>query len=171
MPNGVEHRRAEGRHPLGWPTRGLLLLAAAGLAGLLGLARCLVPDPRGYGTHVQLGLQPCTFATLTGRPCPTCGMTTAFAWFMRARLDRSWQANPAGCLFALLAIPMMVWLVASAARDKPVGFQSVSGPVMGLLWVGLVLCLASWLVRLLVSPAVLARPGPRPGVVARAIGP
>jgi hypothetical protein len=98
-------------------------------------------------------------------------MTTAFAWFMRARLDRSWQANPAGCLFALLAVPLMVWLVASAVRDEPLGFRSVSGPVMGLLLVGLVLCLACWLVRLIVSPAVLARPGPRPGVVAGALGP
>ena len=98
-------------------------------------------------------------------------MTTAFAWFTRGRLDRSWQANPAGCLFALLSIPMMVWLVAVAVRDRPVGFRSVSGPLMGLLVAGLVFCLASWLVRLLVSPAVLARPGPRPGVVAGASGP
>jgi hypothetical protein len=91
------------RQRLGWPTRGLLLVAAAGLAGLLGLAKTLVPDPRGFGTHVQLGLRPCAFATMTGRPCPTCGMTTAFAWFVRGRMDRSWQIP--GCLFALLSIP------------------------------------------------------------------
>ena len=135
------------------------------------MARTLEPDPRGFGTHEQLGLRPCAFATLTGRPCPTCGMTTAFAWFMRGRLDRSWRANPAGCLFALLAIPLMVWLVASAVRDEPLGFRSVSGPVTGLVLAGLVLCLASWLVQLIVAPAAPARPGPRPGVVAGAIGP
>jgi hypothetical protein len=98
-------------------------------------------------------------------------MTTAFAWFMRARLDRAWQANPAGCLFAVLTIPMMVWLVASAARDEPVGFQSVSGPAMGLLLAGLVLCLASWLVRLIISPLVLALLVSRPGALAGTLGP
>ena len=87
---------SSGHHPLGWRMRGLLLVAAAGFAGLLGLAKTLVPDPRGFGTHVQLGLRPCSFATMTGRLCPTCGMTTAFAWFVRGRVDRSWRANPAG---------------------------------------------------------------------------
>jgi hypothetical protein len=154
-------------HRLGWPRRGLLLVAAAGLAGLLGLARTLVPDPRGFGTHTQLGLRPCAFATLTGRLCPTCGMTTAFAWFMRGRIDRSWRANPAGCLFALLSIPLMTWLVTSAVRDEPVGFRSLSGPLMGLFVAGVVLSLAFWLVRLIVWPVVLARPGPSPDAAAR----
>jgi hypothetical protein len=98
-------------------------------------------------------------------------MTTAFAWFTRARIDRSWRANPAGCVFALLALPLLVWLVVSAARDEPVGFRSVSGPMWGLLLAGLLLCLTSWLIRLIVSPAVLARPGLRPGAVAGATGP
>src|SRR5207245_5612921 len=125
----------------------------------LGLAKTLEPDPRGFGTHVQLGLRPCAFVSLTGRLCPTCGMTTAFAWFMRGRIDRSWQANPAGCLFALLSIPLMGWFVASAVRDEPVGSRSLTGPLMGLLVAGLILSLAFWLVRLIVSPAVLSRPG------------
>ena len=91
---------------LGWPIRCSLLVAAAGLAGLLVLARKLEPDPRGFGTHTQLGLRPCAFLTVTGRLCPTCGMTTSFAWFVRGRIDRSWQANPAGCLYALLTVPL-----------------------------------------------------------------
>ncbi len=156
------------RHrPLGWRMRGLLLVAAAGFAGLLGLARTLVPDPRGFGTHVQLGLRPCSFAAMTGRLCPTCGMTTAFAWFVRGRVDRSWRANPAGCLLAVLSVPLMAWLVASAVRGEPVGFQSLSGPMMGLLTAVVVFSVASWLVRLIVSPAV---PGPGPGGVANSIG-
>jgi Protein of unknown function (DUF2752) len=164
------NQQPSARRRLGWRTRVLLLIVAAGLAGLLGLARTLVPDPRGFGTHLQLGLQPCTFVTMTGRLCPTCGMTTAFAWVTRGRVDRSWGANPAGCIFALLSIPLMAWFVVSAVRDEPVGFRSVSGPMMGLLTAGVVFCLASWLVRLIVSPAVLAGPGPGPGGVARSIG-
>jgi len=158
------------RRRLGWRTRGLLLFAAAGLAGLLGLARTLVPDPRGYGTHLQLGLRPCSFVTMTGRLCPTCGMTTAFAWFTRGRVDQSWGANPAGCVLALLSIPLMAWFVVSAVRDESVGFRSVSGPMMGLLTAVVVFSLASWLVRLIVSPAVLVGPGLGPGEVVRSIG-
>src|SRR6516165_8267773 len=117
------NRRHVVRQRLGWRVRCLLLVAGAMLSGLMGLAKSLVPDPRGYGTHVQLGLRPCAFVVVTGRLCPTCGMTTAFAWFMRGRIDRSWQANPAGCVFALLSIPLMTWFVTSAVRDEPVGFR------------------------------------------------
>ena len=148
------------RHRLGWLARVLLVVAAAGLAGVLGLARTLEPDPRGYGTHTQLGLRPCAFAGVTGRLCPTCGMTTAFAWFMRGRIDRSWRANPAGCLFAVLSVPLIVWLLACAARAEPVGVRSLSGPLMGLLLAGAVLSLASWLIRWTVSPAALTAAGP-----------
>src|SRR5690348_8367312 len=110
-----ETRRLEGR------ARGLVLLLAAALLGLLGLSRGLEPDPRGYGTHTQLGLGPCAFRELTGRPCPTCGMTTAFAWLSRAELGRSWGANPAGCVIALLVPPVATWLVSCFWLRRPVG--------------------------------------------------
>jgi hypothetical protein len=155
---------------LGWPVRCLLLVAAVGLAGLLGLAGRLEPDPRGVGTHTQLGLRPCAFAAVTGRLCPTCGMTTSYAWFMRGRLDRSWQSNPAGLLFALLSVPLGAWLVWSAVRDEPVGFQSLAGPLSRLLVAAIVVCLAAWLVRLTVSPVLRVRPGSRPGAVLRMSG-
>jgi len=163
-------RQSLAHQPLGWPIRCLLLVAAAGLAGLLGLAKTLEPDPRGFGTHTQLGLRPCAFATLTGRLCPTCGMTTSFAWFTRGRIDRSWQANPAGCLFALLTVPIIVWLVGSAVENQPVGFASLTRPLIGLLAAAIVLGLASWLIRWIISSAVLVKPGPSLEAAARATG-
>jgi hypothetical protein len=147
------------RQRLGWLSRGFLVVAAMVLAGVLGLSRVLTPDPRGYGTHGQLGLRPCTFAVMTGRLCPTCGMTTAYAWFMRGRIDRSWRANPAGCLFAALSLPLIVWMLASALRARPVGFRSLAGPLMGLLLAGCVLSLACWLIRWTVWPATLTAAG------------
>jgi hypothetical protein len=39
----------------------------------------LEPAAEGFGTHRQLGLAGCTVMTLTGWPCPMCGMTTTFA--------------------------------------------------------------------------------------------
>lgn len=136
------------------------------------MSRALVPDPKGYGTHTQLGLRPCTFATMTGRLCPTCGMTTAYAWFVRGRVDRSWGANPAGCLMAASSFPLVIWLLACAVRGAPVGFRTLSGPLMGLLLAGCLLSLACWLIRWTVSPAALAAAGvgPGPPAAARAIG-
>jgi hypothetical protein len=138
----------------------MLSVAAVGLAGLLGLARKLEPDPRGFGTHEQLGLRSCAFLTVTGRMCPTCGMTTSYAWLVRGRFDRSWKSNPAGCLLALLTVPIMAWLAAMAAANQPIGFSSLSRPLACLLVAAVVLSLASWLIRLIVTPAVLVQPGP-----------
>ena len=163
-------RRRSARERLGRRARCLLLAAAAGLSGLLGLARTLEPDPRGYGTHTQLGLRPCSFLTLTGRLCPTCGMTTSFAWMMRGEVVRSWQVNPAGCLLALLSFPLVAWLIASAAANEPIGFRSLSDPLWGLVLAAVFLSLVVWLVRLIVSPDVLAGPAQNPGALTKAIG-
>jgi hypothetical protein len=97
-------------------------------------------------------------------------MTTAFAWFMRGNVPSSWQANPAGCVFALLSVPLIAWLVWSAWRNEPVGFRSLAGPLTALLVAFVGIGLAFWLIRLIVSPAVLARPGLDAEDVARAIG-
>jgi hypothetical protein len=131
------------------------LAAAAGLAGILVLARLLVPDPRGFGTHTQLGLRPCGFLTMTGRLCPTCGMTTSFAWMTRGEIVRSWQANPAGCMLALLSFPLIAWLIFSAVVNEPVGFRSLGDPLLGFLLAAVVLSLVVWFVRLIVSPNAL----------------
>jgi hypothetical protein len=145
--------------PLGWPIRCSFLFAAAGLVGLLVVARELEPDPRGFGTHTQLGLPRCAFLRVTGRLCPTCGMTTSFSWLTRGRIDRSWQANPAGCLYALLTVPLIGWLALSAVANKAVGSESLSASLAGLVFAVVASGLASWLIRLIVSPSVLVESG------------
>src|SRR3954447_18121509 len=99
---------------LGRSTRWAMVRGAIGLAAVLGVARCLEPDPRGYGTHTQLGLYPCMFAQVTGSPCPSCGMMTSFAWFVRGRFDRSWQATAAESLLAPACAALIPWLLAGA---------------------------------------------------------
>src|SRR3954447_16098360 len=59
-------------------TRLVLAGVAVCLGTVLGVACWLRPDPRGMGTHQQLGLPPCTFYLYTDVPCPSCGMTTSF---------------------------------------------------------------------------------------------
>lgn len=76
------------------------LVLVAALA-ILTLAAWLRPDPHGYGTHRQLGTGPCGMLIVTGYPCPTCGMTTAFAHTVRGQWLRAVWVQPAGFFLAL----------------------------------------------------------------------
>jgi hypothetical protein len=139
----LQQQRIEG------PIRWLVVALAIGLLGLLVLARRLEPDPRGYGTHTQLGLGPCAFAGLTGHPCPACGMTTSWAHFTRGDLARSWRANPVGCLTAPLVPSVAAWLVLCSWYKRPVAFRSIDRPLMGLLVAIVFACLVFWFIRIL----------------------
>jgi hypothetical protein len=129
-------------------TRALLAAFALGLVAVLVVARGLEPDPRGFGTHTQLGLWPCSFKAATGRPCPTCGMTTSFAWFARAEPARSWRANPAGSLLAPTCLVMIPWLLLASARANPWPFRDLERPLVGLSVAVVALTLISWTVRM-----------------------
>lgn len=99
---------------------GRLIVAGAGLGVLVLLltASRLVPDPRGFGTHEQLGLTPCSFYRWTGRECPTCGATTAWACVLRGEWSAALRANLAGTLLCLIAIVSVPWLLLSASRGR-----------------------------------------------------
>ncbi len=93
-----------------------LILGGLGLSvlTLLLTARGLTPDPRGFGTHEQLGLTPCSFYRWTGRECPTCGATTAWALLLRGDLAAALQSNVAGTLLCIVAVLSVPWLAMSA---------------------------------------------------------
>jgi len=91
----------EGRLPVG--QRLLALGVALAFLTPLVLASRIVPSPEGFGTHTQLGLQHCTFFERTGLPCPSCGMTTSWAWFVRGNLVASLYVQPMGTVLALIA--------------------------------------------------------------------
>lgn len=129
-------------------TRVLLAAFALALATVLVLARWLEPDPRGFGTHTQLGLWPCAFKATTGRPCPTCGMTTSFAWFARGELVRAWQANPVGILLAPTCLALIPWLLLASARASPWPFRDLEYPLVGLSVAVVASTLISWTVRI-----------------------
>ena len=121
---------------------------ALGLASVFAVAAWLEPSPKGFGTHTQLGLPPCQFAYVTGYRCPSCGMTTAFAWFVRGRLDRAFGANPAGSLLAPACALLIPWLLAGAALGRTPGFRNLEQPLIGLVVVTVALSLAAWAFRL-----------------------
>jgi len=119
-----------------------------GLVAVLGLARSLEPDPRGFGTHEQLGLRPCAFRSSAGVSCPSCGMTTAFSEAVRGRLGRSWRANPAGCLIAAASPLLAAWLFGTAASGRTRSTRSVWGPPAGAAVAAVAAGLLAWCVRI-----------------------
>ena len=98
---------------LHWYVRGLFVVFGVGLIGLLIVAMCLKPSSKGYGTHTQLGLQPCSFTTMVGFRCPSCGMTTSWAHFVRGNILQSLKSNSGGTMLALTSAIAGPWLLIS----------------------------------------------------------
>jgi len=96
------------REMLTWRGRMLALGIALGCLSVLVVATRLNPSGNGIGSHRQLGLQPCQFELRTGLPCPTCGMTTSFAHFVRGQVVASFYVQPMGAVLALIAT-MVFW--------------------------------------------------------------
>ncbi|TWT83700.1 hypothetical protein CA13_51670 [Planctomycetes bacterium CA13] len=79
-----------------------VFIASVPLALMMTAAR-LDPSPAGLGTHQQLGFPPCTSRILFGVRCPSCGMTTSWAYFMHGQWFQSAATNLGGFLLAIAA--------------------------------------------------------------------
>jgi hypothetical protein len=116
---------------------------------MLAVAGMLKPNPYHMGTHQQLGFPPCTFLVLFGLPCPTCGMTTAWACLMHGDLLGAFQANIAGVFLALLAVTTAPWLTISALRGCWLWYKPNGRAVAYASLIIIVISLAQWAFRLL----------------------
>jgi hypothetical protein len=96
----------------GWQ-RAVLVVVGGVLVGLLATAASLRPASRGYGTHQQLGLPPCTLQVWYGIRCPSCGMTTSWSHMMRGQVASAVRANAGGALLAAVAAVYGPWMLAS----------------------------------------------------------
>lgn len=76
---------------------------SVGCLAVLAMAARLTPSPTGVGSHRALGLQSCVMLDRKGLPCPSCGMTTSFAWFARGDVAASFYVQPMGALLAAAA--------------------------------------------------------------------
>ena len=135
--------------PIGRTPRVLLVLWGLFLLMGFSLAIYLEPDSRGFGTHQRLGLPPCTFRQMFTIPCPSCGMTTSFAHFVRGQIVSSARANFAGLLLAAFCLVMIPWSWISAYKGRT---WKLAKPEMGLFWVLVSIfgiCLINWGIRLL----------------------
>lgn len=108
-----------------WTTRLVWIALAAGAWPVLAIARWLSPDARGFGTHEQLGLEPCRFEAVTHIPCPGCGLTTSFAAMAHGHPLDAFAAHPMGP--ALFALTLFVALFAPFAVARPYPLLTLLG--------------------------------------------
>ena len=125
--------------------RGVLAVMAVAFAGVLGVAAWLDPytadgGRRTMSTHTQLGLPPCTFAEVYGKPCPSCGMTTSFALLAHGDPVGSARANWVGTLLAVYIALLVPWGALGAWRGRHLWVRS--GELLLTVSVGVLLALA-----------------------------
>jgi hypothetical protein len=132
-----------------WPRAGLAdrfvqTLIAAGAWLVLVVAFHLQPSPDGLGTHQQLGLQPCAFYQMTGRPCPACGMTTAFAHLAHGQIWQGIIVQPFGALLFVLTLAAALATTATATAGR--SWNLLLSRWLSPTWVytAVVLGLAGW---------------------------
>ena len=121
------------------------MAAALGVGCVLWLSGRLEADPRGFGTHEQLGLKPCSFKTFSSYPCMTCGMTTAFTHMAHLEFSEAFRVQPAGaCLFLLSVafVPLAVWASLSG-RSLLLALERIPARWFGLPLA--VMILGSWI--------------------------
>ena len=109
----------------------------------------LEPSAEGLGTHEQLGLQPCGFYRMTGRPCPGCGLTTAFALMAHGQVVKGVIVQPFGAaLFVLVAaVAVAVPVTVILGRSWNLILLRINAPVW--LYALVFLALAAWIYKII----------------------
>jgi hypothetical protein len=112
---------------------------------MLGIAVWLQPDTAGRGTHRQLGLPSCTFVDLFQKPCPSCGMTTAWAHMVRGSWLSALRCNAGGAMLAITALVAAPWSLVGVARGR----VAVPGDSLAIAWgIAIILVtLTQWMLR------------------------
>ena len=102
------------------------------------------PDPRGHGTHEQLGLEPCGWPIQYGIPCVTCGVTTSACYLVHLAPVQAFVTQPFGATLTLAGL-WTAWIALSALiRRQSIVARLAILPHAKLFVAGLVLLLMSW---------------------------
>ncbi len=149
-------------HPLGplwmmvplehrlWSRLYALGLASAAIS-LLTVAALLHPEGHQFGTHQQLRIPACGFVTLTGLPCPTCGMTTAFAHTVRGHFLQAMHTQMAGFLLCLGVIGVAFLSVVGIITGRRPALNWYRLRPENLIWWALALLVAAWALKIVVG--------------------
>jgi hypothetical protein len=128
--------------PLGG--RIVAMVVAAAALSLLVIATVIKPSPKGIGTHLSIGFEPCQFERISKLPCPTCGMTTSFAWFVRGNWMASFYVQPMGFVLALVDGTIFWASLYIALTGRPIQRLMNQLPGMTLTLAAMGLGIAAW---------------------------
>jgi hypothetical protein len=155
----METTRAQASSPGGTDSKGrwrrltrnerlTMLVLAFSILVIFGVARSLTPDPRGFGTHQQLGLQPCFMVKTVGVPCPFCGMTTSFSHMAAGDIQAATRVQPAGMIgFVTIGFAALSCIVGAMTGRWPI-YKLGPRQSIGLLVLGVTVLGASWLYKI-----------------------
>ncbi len=130
-----------------WLRVGLVLFGAVPWVLLITAAN-LQPEPRGLGTHQQLGLPPCTMRVLAGIRCPSCGMTTSWSRLMHGQVAAAFAANTGGVLLAVASAVGGIWAIGSGIRGSWLGGLPNEWIFAGISLSIMIITLLDWAIRL-----------------------
>jgi hypothetical protein len=102
------------------------------------------PDPRGHGTHEQLGLDACGWPLAYGIPCPACGCTTAACLLVHGRVVAAFATQPFGAAVAAVGLLVGVHAALCLLRGRSFADLALRWPLWRVTGYGLFLMLASW---------------------------
>lgn len=130
--------------PLRYPFRALALASALGALAMV----------------VATGNAPCTFAWLTGLPCPSCGSGRSVRALLHGDLDTAWQVNPLGIpaalvlFFAAVSAVVLTW---QSGTPRALGTARRGRLLAGAAVLVVVLEVVLWVLRFM---GMLGRPVP-----------
>jgi len=118
-----------------------LLVVIIGVT-LLGVAAVLLPSANGHGTHVQLGLQSCSFLARTGYPCFGCGMTTSISAMTHGKVGLAFYAQPFGAVSCIAVFLTVITGAIQTITGKNL-FRAIC-PRIWWIWIVVATWLLSW---------------------------
>jgi len=117
------------------------------ILGTIALSLWLRPDDRLYGTHEQLGFPPCASRVLLGIPCPSCGLTTSFAFMSHGHPVRAFQAHYLGPFLYVGMLAYLAFLMVCLIRGQRIRMRWPGWVPYSLVFGGLVIYLLCWVIR------------------------